>query len=189
MSTQKAGRALIISGIILMALFGVALAIDPIGNIVFSITFGSCYHKRGEISVQIGEKTETLSIYTKKDKPFLLLGPYHFGNDYYDYFFVNREQVIRTATDKGGDAWVRLGNCLFILDDLSSADRFLRAPYWDDLQDDDQATVKYDGLAGIWRYSFRINDLTLPVSFSLPAELLSEAMCTAPNVTKETYRK
>ena len=172
--------------LVLLVGFSVAaLLIEPLGDIVFSIVFGSCYRGEGEISVRIGEKEEQLSVYRKKGKPFLLIGPGHFGNEDSDFFFVNREQVIRTATDKGGDAWVRVGNYLFIPDDLSNTMRLLRAPYWDDLKCDEESTVTCDGTAKVYRYSFRINNLTLPVSFSLPAEFLDDEMRSTSNVTRE----
>ena len=111
-----------------------AILMDPFGNVIFSIAFGSCYRRKGEISVRIGEKEELLSVYRKKGKPFLRIGPCRFGKEDCDFFFVNREQVIRTATDKEGDTWVCVGKYLFILDDLSSTRSLLRAPYWDDLK-------------------------------------------------------
>ena len=171
--------------VLLLGFSVAALLMEPLGDVVFSIVFGSCYRREGGISVRIGEKEEQLSVYGKKGKPFLLIGPCRFGNEDSDFFFVNREQVIRTATDKGGDAWVRVGNYLFILDDLSSNMRLLRAPYWDDLKCDEESTVTCDGTAKVYRYSFRINNLTLPVSFSLPAEFLHDDMRFAPNVTRE----
>ena len=74
-------------------LFGAAFAVKPFGDVFFSLCFGSCYVCNGEaVLYQDGRKT-VLPVYKAADKPFLLLGPYNFG-DYEDFFFVNKKQVI-----------------------------------------------------------------------------------------------
>lgn len=181
---RKSIIALIILGSALSVLMICALAFSPVGNVVFSITSGSMYHKVGETTLQIAGQDEILSIYKAKDKPFLLLGPYRFDEDNYDFFFVNKDQVIRTATDKGGDAWVRFPKLLFMLDDMSDCER-LRAPYWDDIKCDESASVRLDKTTDAYVYSFRMNPPEVPVSFSIPAEFLTPDMLNALNGTRE----
>lgn len=169
---------------VLSLLVSFACMFKPLGDVVFSVTMGSMYHKAGEIILTIAEKNETIAIYKAEDKPFLILGPHRFdeGEIYEDFFFVNQDQVIRTATDKGGDTWFLLFNRLFVLDDMSDCER-LRAPYWDDLKVDKNSSVRYDKSMDSYVYSFKINNLTVPVSFSIPAKFLTPDMLDAPNDT------
>ena len=161
-----------------------AFIFKPLGDVVFSVTMGSMYRKVGETCLKRNGKNETLAIYKADSKPFLIVGPCLFDKDCYDFFFVNKDQVIRTATDKGGDTWVRLFNHLFLLDDLSNCER-VRAPCWDDLKYDKGSSVRFDRITDSYIYVFKLNSATTFVSFSIPAKFLTPDMLDAPNGTRE----
>ena len=78
---------------------------------VFLMLFGYKYQSCGITTVSDGKnfsgnvQKQEVHIYKAGDKPFLLVGPYTFSQDCRDFFFVNKKQVIRTATDKGGGAF------------------------------------------------------------------------------------
>lgn len=169
----------------LSMLLAASFLFKPIGNVVFSITMGSMYRKAGETVLTMDGKNETLAVYKAKNKPFLIAGPclFYEGEAYKDFFFVNQDQVIRTATDKGGDTWFRLFARLFILDDMSDCER-VRAPYWDDLKCDKDSSVQFDKAMDSYLYSFKINGVKTPVSFTIPAKLLTRDMLDAPNDTR-----
>ena len=168
----------------LQMLLALSLLFRPLGDVVFSITLGSMYRKVGETALTIGGKTENAAIYKAAGKPFLLIGPYRFDEDYYDFFFVNQNQVIRTVTDKGGDAWFRFGWLLFMFDDMTSQDR-VRMPYWDDLECDENSSVRYDDATASRVYSFKIRNATVPVTFAIPEKFLTQDMLDAPNDTRQ----
>ncbi len=172
---KKIITASIILGIALSMLLFCSLVFKPLGDVVFSICMGSMYRKVGEAILRSPGKHETLSIYKAQNKPFLILGPYRFDEDYYDFFFVNRTQVIRTATDKGGDAWVRIAGRLFLLDDMTHWDR-VRMPYWDDMKCDKNSSVRLDDDTDAYIYSFKIDHPEVQVSFAIPAKLFTSDM-------------
>lgn len=128
----------------------------PVGNVVFSIAGGNVYRRVDKITALIGGKQVPLTVYQAQGKPFLIVGPCRFqeGENYEDFFFVDRDRVIRTAVDKGGDIWCRVGGFLFILDDLSDHNRQLRAPIWDDLQSDPASCVRCDEAEHRYTYTF-----------------------------------
>ena len=100
--------SLVIALFLLLHTGFVLLILDPKVNVVLSVIFGSVYRKAGEtVMTTEGGKSETLAVYKAKNKPFLIVGPclFHGDKDYEDFFFVNRDQVMRMATDKGGDMW------------------------------------------------------------------------------------
>ena len=98
---------------------------------------------------------------------------------------LNRDQVIRTATDKGGDIWFRFAWQLFILDDMSgSGNDRIRAPYWDDLACDPGSSVTRDEARGVLVYKFAIDDGKTPVSFAIPEKLCTSDMLSAVNDTR-----
>ena len=78
---------------------------------VFLMLFGYKYQSCGITTVSDGKNfsdntpKQKVYIYKAGNKPFLLIGPYTFSPDCRDFFFVNKKQVIRTATDKGGEAF------------------------------------------------------------------------------------
>ena len=163
-------------------LFGAAFAVKPFGDVFFSFCFGSCYECDGEaVLYQDGRKT-VLPVYKAADKPFLLLGPYNFG-DYEDFFFVNKKQVIGTAIDKGGDAWFRIGKYLFILDDLNHRD-VLRIPWWDYMSAP-TAKSEYDTSGKNRIYIFPLDLSNSTVCLEIDEKLFTDDMVDAYNVTNE----
>ena len=114
------------------------------------VLFGYRYGKSGSIEIlsaeeKVAAKTEKQNVYVyeAKNKPFLLIGPYTFSPGDRDFFFVNKKQVIRTATDKGGGAFCQLGPWLFVIDDMSgSVQNRVRAPYWDELENKNASVEK-----------------------------------------------
>ena len=158
---------------------------EPLLDTALSVAAGNVYRKVGETELRIGNRFQMLAIYKADHKPFLIIGPCRFyeDGDYEDFFFVNRDQVIRTATDKGGDMWCRVFDRLYIIDDLSDCE-ILRSPHWDDLKCDKNSSIRYDQVAKMYIYSFKISDFSVPVSFAIPAELFTPDMLDAPNRTR-----
>ncbi len=154
-----------------LAVAGIKL---PVCEKIFSsLIFGECYTSSGKCVVKTENKRVTVDIYTAPGKKFVLLGPYRFDDTTEDFFFVNRRQVMRSATDKGGDIWFQCGKYLFILDDMSGK-IILRTSRWDMLADEKKSCVKYYEESN--KYFFFLNDGSTdhPVEFSLAAELLPE---------------
>ena len=174
-------RAAMIFGAVVVLLFA-SIVYPPLGNYVFSFAFGCWYPRVGKTECTLGARTETLAIYKAYGKPFLLVGPCRFSDDdpeYVDFFFVNKNQVVRTAIDKGGDSWFRMYDMLFILDDMTVWDR-VRLPYWDDLENDPGSSVTLDAARGVYVYEFRIRNRTVPVSFAIPARFYTSDMLDHP---------
>ena len=147
---------------------------------------GSVYARSGMKALcRINGKMRHLDIYKAPDKPFLLVGPCRFSKNETDFFFVNRRQVIRTATDKGGSLWVCVLNRLFILDDLTGSDP-LRLPYWDELKGSGKAAVT--AFCGNMIYSFSPGVPGRPVFLVLPQKLFTPDMENAPNCTLRPSR-
>ena len=163
-------------------LFGTAFAVKPFGDVFFSFCFGSCYVCGGEAVLYCDGRKTVLPVYKSADKPFLLLGPYNFG-DYEDFFFVNKKQVIGTAIDKGGDAWFRIGKYLFILDDLNHWD-VLRIPWWNYMSDP-AATIEYDRSRQNRIYIFPLDPSNPTVRLEIAEKLFTADMVDAYNVTQK----
>ncbi len=125
-----------------------------------------------------------MSIYKAKGKALLILGPYRFYEEEYDFFFVAKDCVIRTATDKGGDAWLRFGKRLFLFDDMTEEDR-VRLPYWDDIGNDPAPFIRTLSGGAKYIYSFKLNSAdSAPVSFEIPAKFYTTDMpAAAPFLT------
>ncbi len=166
-----------------MAVFAAAVAYDPVGNVVFSIAAGSGYRKVGEAAFDAKGYPRSIAVYKAERKPFLIVGScwFHEGEEYEDFFFVNKTQVVRTATDKGGDMWCRIFGRLHIIDDLSDCE-ILRAPLWDELKYDG-ASVRYDDATASYIYSFRIENDVVPATLTIPAKFFTPDMLAAPNRT------
>jgi len=164
-------------------LFAAAVALPSVGNVVFSFFFGNSYRKVGEATFEAKGYPRMLAIYKAGNKPFLIVGPclFHEGEYYEDFFFVNRTQVIRTATDKGGDMWGRTFNRLHIMDDLSDCEA-LRVPLWNELKYAG-SSVRYDDAADSYVYSFRIENDAVPATLTIPAKFFTPDMIDAPNRT------
>ena len=124
---------------------------------------------------------ETVSVYKAGNKPYLLIGPYHFDRDNHDFFFVSKTEVIRTSTTQGGSCWVRFFGLLFIFDDLSHWD-CVRLPYWDDLENDKNSSVKSENGKRVFRFRMKHPDRS--VEFAIPEKLFTPDMDTAYNFTK-----
>lgn len=177
-------------GITLLLLFHMCLVLlfcTPNGHVVLAIVFfGNTYRKAGEtVMTTDGVKTETLAIYKAHGKPYLIVGPCVFHetdqygrHEWEDFFFVNPREVIRTSTDKGGDAWFRLPWLLFMLDDLTVRDR-VRLPYWDDLEHEG-SSVRYDEAAASYVYRLWINHPREQVIFAIPAKFFTKDLLEAP---------
>ena len=166
------------------SLFLAAATVSPsICDSVFAIIGGSVYRKVGEAAFDAKGYPRTLAVYKAEDKPFLIVGPclFHEGGDYEDFFFVNKKQLVRTATDKGGDIWGRTFGHLHIIDDLSDCE-ILRAPWCDELKYEG-SSVRYDDATGSYVYSFRVENDTVPAKLTIPAKFLTPDMDGAFNRT------
>ena len=165
-----------------MLLLGAAFAVKPFGDVFFSFCFGSCYVCTGEAVLYQDGRNTLLPVYKAADKPFLLVGPYNFG-DYEDFFFVNKKQVIGTAIDKGGDAWFRIGKYLFILDDLNHWD-VLRIPWWDYMSAP-AAKIEYDRSRQNRIYIFPLDPSNSTARLEIAEKLFTADMVDAYNVTQK----
>ncbi len=167
------------------AVFAAAVAYEPVGNVVFSIAAGSVYRKVGEAAFDAKGYPRSIAVYKARHKPFLIVGPCLFheeGEDYEDFFFVNKTQVVRTATDKGGDMWCRTFGRLHIMDDLSDCE-ILRAPWWDELKCDKNSSVRYDKATNSFVYSFTPDGDAAQATLTIPAKFFTPDMDNAPNRT------
>ena len=167
------------------AVFAMAVAYDPVGNVVFSIAAGSVYRKVGNAAFDAKGYPRGIAVYKAEHKPFLIVGPcrFHEGEEYEDFIFVNQTQVVRTATDKGGDMWCRTFGRLHIMDDLSDCE-VLRAPLWDELKYAG-SSVRYDDATDSYVYSFRIENDAVPAKLTIPAKFFTPDMLDAPNRTRK----
>lgn len=145
------------------------------------VLFGYRYGKCGSIEVLSAEERvaakaekQNVHVYEAKNKPFLLIGPYTFSPGDRDFFFVNKKQVIRTATDKGGGAFCRLGPWLFVIDDMSGSDQNrVRAPSWDELKGEKSSVEKRGDR---YVYTLFLEDVKKFVTFAVPEKLFSTGM-------------
>ena len=167
---------LIAAALLLMA----AWMIKPLGDVVFSVLFGSWYSCKGQAVLTLKERKVLLPVYKAHGKPFLIVGPYDFG-DYKDFFFVNKKQLVITAVDKGGDVWCRGGNLLFMLDDLNHWDA-LRMP-WSDCLHTAGAKNEYDKAKEQRNFTFAITEKGEKLFLSLPEKFFTADMENAFNVT------
>ena len=144
---------------------------------VFLMLFGYKYQSCGITTVSDGKNfsdntlKQKVYIYKAGNKPFLLIGPYTFSPDCRDFFFVNKNQVIRTATDKGGGEFFQLGTWLFVIDDMSgSYQNRVRAPWWDELKNKDASVEKKNDQ---YVYTLFLEDVKKFVTFSIPEKILN----------------
>ena len=168
---------------IALMLFILVFLCPPWGNFVFGLIGGSVYRKVGDAAFDAKGYPRALAVYKAEHKPFLIVGPclFHEGEEYEDFFFVNQTQVVRTATDKGGDMWCRTFGRLHIMDDLSDCET-LRAPLWDELKYEG-SSVRYDDATDSYVYSFRIENDAVPTTLTIPAKFFTPDMLDAPNRT------
>ncbi len=150
----------------------------------FLILFGNRYKRCEKIPVFTGkslsdnQKDQDVYIYKAQDKPFILVGPYTFSPGDQDFFFVNKNQVIRTATDKGGGEFFQLASWLFVIDDMSGPlQNRIRAPWWDELKSK-KASVKKENDRYI--YTLFLEDVKKFATFAIPERVFSPDM-TATN--------
>ena len=139
--------------------------------------FGYKYNSCGITSVSDGKivsdnaEKQKVHICHASNKPFVLVGPYTFSPDCRDFFFVNKNQVIRTATDKGGGEFFQLGTLLFVIDDMSgSYQNRVRAPWWDELKNKDASVVQKNDQ---YVYTLFLEDVKKFVTFSIPEKILN----------------
>ena len=86
-------------------------------------------------------------------------------------FFVNKKQVIRTATDKGGGAFFQLASWLFVIDDMSgSHQNRVRAPWWDELAKKDASAVQINNQ---YVFTFFLEDANKFITFAIPEKNLN----------------
>ena len=144
---------------------------------VFLMLFGYKYQSCGITTISdrknfYGNATkQEVHIYKAENKPFLLVGPYTFSPDCRDFFFVNKNQVIRTATDKGGGEFFQLGTWLFVIDDMSGTyQNRIRAPWWDELKNKDASVEKKNDQ---YVYTIFLEDVKKFVTFSIPEKILN----------------
>ena len=163
-------------------LFGTAFVFKPFGNVFFSFCFGSRYVCNGEAVLFCDGRKTVLPVYKAAGKPFLLVGPYCFG-DYEDFFFVNKKQLVTTAVDKGGDAWFQIGKYLFVLDDLSHWD-VLRMP-WHDFMVDPASRSDYDPSTHNRVYLFKFGKIHAVARLELAEKLFTGDMVDSCNATIE----
>jgi len=144
---------------------------------VFLMLFGYKYRSCGITTISdrknfYGNATkQEVRIYKACNKPFLLVGPYTFSPDCRDFFFVNKKQVIRTATDKGGGAFFQFASWLFVIDDMSGTyQNRVRAPWWDELKNKNASAVQKNDQ---YIYTLFLEDEKKCVTFSIPANMLN----------------
>ena len=155
---------------------------------IMLILFGCGYRKCGETIVFSEDKSassraeaQKVGIFKAKNKPFLLLGPYTFAPDNRDFLFINKKQVVTTATDKGGGAFFRFGSRLFVIDDLSGSYlNRVRTSTWNALANENSSVVQEDGR---YVYSFFLDD-DRQVTVAVPAVLLTPDMDEAESFTR-----
>ena len=178
-------KFVIIMGVALMLVpfvFGAAFAYQPFGRIFFSVFFGSSYVQVGQARLYQAGKVTCLPVFKAENKPFLLIGPYSFG-DYEDFFFVNTSQLIGTATDKGGDLWCKVGTVLFIFDDLTSHDS-VRMPWHDYLQNKD-SSLYYDTSRRVYIYAFKQGNQPEMLKLFIPEKFFTPDMLNAHSVLNQ----
>ena len=144
---------------------------------VFLMLFGNKYSSCGITTISdrknfSGNATkQEVHIYKADNKPFLLVGPYTFSPDCRDFFFVNKKQLIRTATDKGGEAFFQFASWLFVIDDMSGTyQNRIRAPWWDELKNKNASAVQKNDQ---YIYTLFLEDEKKYVTFSIPANMLN----------------
>jgi len=161
-----------------------------VDGFMFGILFGNIYSNVGSAILTVDGEEESLPVYKAHNKPFILLGPYQFGNDTYDFFFVSCDQVAGGAVDKGGDAWTRIGKKLFMADDLSGDQIMCRAPIWDWMHDEN-STLEFNAESESYIYSFDcyINEKHRRISLAVPQKFFTQDMLEAYNYPRELFKK
>ena len=61
----------------------------------------------------------------------------------------------------------------------------LRAPWWDELECDPDASVRYDAATDSYVYSFKIEMENLPATLTIPVKFFTPDMDSAPNRTRQ----
>lgn len=79
-----------------------------------------CYPYAETITVSCGGEKVPCRIYYKAGAPYVLIGPFHFGNGRYDFFFVRKNDVVGRGLDDKTADWRThwFGAFLFICFDL-----------------------------------------------------------------------
>lgn len=160
-----------------------------VDGVMFGILFGNVYSNVGNAILTVDGEKESLPVYKAHNKPFILLGPYLFDQDTYDFFFVSCDQVAGGAVDKGGDAWTRIGKKLFMADDLSGDQIMFRAPIWDWMHDEN-STLEFNAESESYIYSFDcyINEKHQRISLAVPQKFFTQDMLEAYNYPRELFK-
>ncbi len=159
----------------LLSLLFLLFVVNPKAAIL--MLFGYKYNSCGITTVSDGKivsdnaEKQEVHICLAPDKPFVLVGPYTFSPECRDFFFVNKNQVIRTGIDKGGGEFFQLGTWLFVIDDMSgSYQNRVRAPWWDELKKKDASVEKKNDQ---YVYTLFLEDVKKFVTFSIPEKILN----------------
>ena len=162
----------------LLSLALLLFAVNPKTAVL--MLFGCKYSSCGIIAVTDGKNfsenaaKQEVHIYQASKKPYVLVGPYTFFPGHRDFFFVNKNQVIRTATDKGGGDFFQLASWLFVIDDMSGSDyNRVRTSWWDELQDKASSVEKKNGQ---YVYTIYLKDAEKSVTFAVPERILDPCL-------------
>ena len=143
----------------------------------FLILLGYKYSSCGITAVSDGKifsdnaVKQEVHIYYSQGKPFILVGPYTFSSNCQDFFFVNKKQVIRTATDKGGGEFFQFASWLFVIDDMSgSYQNRVRAPWWDELKNKKASVEKKNDQ---YVFTLFLEDANKFITFIIPVKTLN----------------
>ena len=158
-----------------VVLFVLWIVFPPATAVISGVLTGTVYHKAGIVVLHYREKEISVPVYKSRGKPFLLVGPHKFYSGE-DFLFVSPEKAIATATDKGGDCWIRLFGLLFLLDDLTDRKDRVRAPFWNLLANETSGTGVRK-LAGFREYVVLVGgDGKQELRFRIPEDLFTSDM-------------
>ena len=180
----KIFKAIVIIASASILLFVLEAFFPPARKVIGPLIFGEVYHHAGEAAITVSGRPETLAVYKKENKPFVLIH-FRYHRDWKveeDFFFVNPKQVIGTAMQDGIEEWFCVGPLLWVLDDMSSALWRVRMPYWDHL-DQKGASVEYDAAKDEYVYRFLVNSPREPAVLRCPAKFFTPDLLAAPNDT------
>lgn len=135
------------------------------------------YKSVGTVLIHTENGVKSAQIYKQNNKPFLLIGPHKFANDCNDFFFVTKDYVLTTATDKGSE-WTTWGNYLIVNDDMTQWDR-LRMPFTYEADKND-GRIKLNPQHHQYDFNLDLdNNRKQQVSFSIPAKYFTADMPNA----------
>lgn len=173
-----------ISGIILIAWIGLCFMNIHCRLLTLNLLrLADIYSAVGTVFIHTPDGIKTISIYKQHNKPFLLVGPYNFDRDYHDFFFVAKDCVLRTATDKGSE-WTIAGNYLLLNDDMSNSRNRLRAPYWFDATQTD-GRISLNAQTQCYDFKISLDEKGKELAtFSIPVKFFTVDMPSYQSVLK-----